>query len=340
MLDVLSSGKITIDLQLIAIIVGVVVTLAAFYFRKGLSKVELFVSSNEVTSEVDVKSLQRKLDELVTIVEGAKDDGIVGLSESVQKLRARVSELELPGLDVNYKERIEGDIQSIVDSLLENNLENNDEINNKITNVIDGMISEKVALNVAEKDKIALEKDKNLISLMLNSKDDFDSLLRREYDYSLRYKGVVLNLFIIINIGLLFIALLYTLSIALSTSVINNGFPRELALTISGLYIGFASFVIYVIKFSNARILTIIALREDMSKENVLSHYVDAFSNKPELNENDVAVMRVLTVNRAQREQKTNHPYEVILQGISGSNIQFKGGRLQVGKDNNKSDRD
>ncbi|MDH5919021.1 hypothetical protein [Vibrio splendidus] len=138
-------------------------------------------------------------------------------------------------------------------------------------------------------------------------------------------KSVMINLFIIVNFALI---LLYLLK---GADINQYG-----AISISGLYISLAGFIIYIFRSSNSRTSVLLAIKEDLKKQNTALEYIESVRVKGDISENDIDFIRMIMANHAEREKTVNHPYEMILKGVSGTNIQFKGGKMSLGETGNK----
>lgn len=325
-------------LSVISALSGVVIFFTTIFLMRKLKKSDVFFINSDSSSNLHAKETFKEIEDLEALIRTKVDVSVIELSEEIERIRDKMSIMESLYIDDGIKIKMEGEINSILDAYIENKLINDEKINDRLDSLYDEKIREKLDDQLLHNEKLAALEDERLSRIKFDSKLKYDDLLQIEYENSLRTKGVVLNLFIIINIGMLLMALMLTASTIITSFSFKMTFPKELMLTLSGLYVGFSAFIIYVIRFSNARILTVISLREDVAKESITTSYLAALTKKSDVNENDVAIMRTLMINRAQREQKVSHPYEIILQGVSGSNIQFKGGRLQVSKESNRKE--
>ncbi|MGR5150137.1 hypothetical protein ACQKP8_26775 [Photobacterium alginatilyticum] len=133
-------------------------------------------------------------------------------------------------------------------------------------------------------------------------------------------KSVMINLFIVVNFALIILYLLKGADI--------NQYG---ALSISGLYISLAGFIIYIFRSSNSRTSVLLAIKEDLKKQNTALEYIESVRLKGDVSENDIDFIRMIMANHAEREKTVNHPYEMVLKGVSGTNIQFKGGKMSLG---------
>jgi hypothetical protein len=131
----------------------------------------------------------------------------------------------------------------------------------------------------------------------------------------------MINLFVIVNFGLI------GLYVFKGAELSQYG-----ALSLSGLYVSLAGFIIYIFRASNARTSVLLAIKEDLKKQNTAMEYVESIGNSRTLSQNDIDLIRMLMTNHSEREKKVDHPYEMVFKGISGSNIQFKGGKMAIGE--------
>lgn len=138
-------------------------------------------------------------------------------------------------------------------------------------------------------------------------------------------KSVMINLFIMVNFALIMLYLLKGADI--------NQYG---ALSISGLYISLAGFIIYIFRSSNSRTSVLLAIKEDLKKQNTALEYIESVRLKGEVSENDIDFIRMIMANHAEREKTVSHPYEMVLKGVSGTNIQFKGGKMSLGDTESK----
>ena len=88
-------------------------------------------------------------------------------------------------------------------------------------------------------------------------------------------------------------------------------------------YITLSSFLIFIIRTSHHRSAMLISIQEDLKKQSELNDFLMHFKKGKDLTEHDIEFLRLLMVSRAERETKSNHPFEVILKNVSGSNIQL-----------------
>jgi hypothetical protein len=132
-----------------------------------------------------------------------------------------------------------------------------------------------------------------------------------------RLKAVMINLFVVFNIGVLLVYLFAA----------SNLTDRAVT-AIIGLYISLAAFIVYIYRTSNFRSSVLLALREDAKKYFDAEDYIRRLKPGASPTDRDVEVLKLLLLNRAEREKMADHPYELVLKGVTNSNIQFKGGKI------------
>lgn len=132
-----------------------------------------------------------------------------------------------------------------------------------------------------------------------------------------RLKAVMINLFVMVNIGIL---LIYLFAGTALTSQAVSG--------IVGLYISLAAFIVYIYRTSNFRSAVLLALREDAKKYYDADDYIKRLKPGASPSDRDIEVLKLLLLNRTEREKMAHHPYELILKGVNNSNIQLKGGKM------------
>lgn len=276
-----------------------------------ISRYNLIFKQSESKSASRIRELESQLQDLIVTVKG--NDEIVGVVDSLSSMRGKMSSLNSLELSDEAKENIEKEVNDIVMKTIKEKV-NSAEIK-KPENT----------------DKLT-EYHKSFRNVNFEPLSEYSYLLDDEYRNSIGFKAILINLFVVLNVVLLVTISLLAFFYPERFQGGSSPFPYQISLTISGVYISFSAFIIYVVRFSNARSLTILALREDFSRRDILDSAAMQLVKKEDLNESDVALMKALMLNRAHREQNSSHPYEILLQGISGSNIQFQGGKLNVGK--------
>lgn len=313
-----------------SIVIALTLVIAVIFVNKG----NFFFKDNEdIFNQRDINELKSKVNELTIAING--DNELVGVIGTIDKVKSELRKINTIKLSDEIKDKVENAVSEISRELLHEKIRNSDFIQSDVSAKFESMVRDEILKVTNNKDvmgRISADIDD---SINMHAKKDYNYLLEHEYNNSMKLKAILVNLFVFVNIAMLLLVITFTYVVIGGTQQNPSfSFPTQLALTMSGLYISFAAFVIYVIKFANSRTLTILALREDWSKQNLLANLINTVKLKDNLNENDVALIKSVMTNRTQREQKIKHPYEIFLQGISGSNIQFKGGKLQVGRGN------
>ena len=154
-----------------------------------------------------------------------------------------------------------------------------------------------------------------------NQRLDRSNILERTIDEHMRSAGrlktVMINLFVMFNIGVL---LVYLFAAAHLTD--------RAVTAIIGLYVSLAAFIVYIYRSSNFRTSVLLALREDAKKYFDADEYIQRLKVGSSPTERDVEMVKLLLLNHAEREKQADHPYEVVLKGVTNSNIQLKGGKI------------
>ncbi|HGB4553099.1 TPA: hypothetical protein ACIVI2_003031, partial [Salmonella enterica subsp. enterica serovar Potsdam] len=193
----------------------------------------------------------------------------------------------------------------------------NHEVNNQISSYLDDknknincIVSERIEREVSAIADKYLENSETFAKIndqyRLNQKRrNNENLMRHldsEYYSSQRTKQLMSNLFIMINFiyftGLLFFFM--KTMILTSTEITDSQIPTKLAISISLAYLGFGAFIIYMIKFCNARTLTILSLKEDISKKDDVIDIVKDMISK-DISENHVAILKLINSNYSMR---------------------------------------
>jgi hypothetical protein len=152
------------------------------------------------------------------------------------------------------------------------------------------------------------------------ARSDLEGAMDQELGSARTIKKIMLNFFITFNF-LLIISLAY----------LNNFTQKDLSASayqgITALYVSLAVFIVYVYRTTNSRILIILASKEDAKRLFDAERYLN---NRPKsvTSERDVEVLKMLLTNRMERERGAEHPYELVLKGITNSNVLVKGGKV------------
>lgn len=249
----------------------------------------------------------------------------------------KLAESEKLQVDI-IKEKINAALKTELEEILEENQSN---INfrqvaaAKIANETHILVSD-ILDNTEAVTKI---NEKYQIRAKEKNKENLLNHIDTEYSSARKTKQLMSNLFIVINF-FYFIAMIYLFfsSLPAKEALITDAqIPTKLVLAISSAYLGFGAFIIYMIKFCNSRTLTLLSLREEMTKKDEIIAITNNLFSK-EVNENHVAIMKIITANYSLREQATKHPYELLFNGIKDSNIVFKAGKFELTKDKAKGE--
>ncbi|MBN3143739.1 hypothetical protein [Pectobacterium brasiliense] len=229
----------------------------------------------------------------------------------------------------SYKESVSNLInerqKELTDYALKNLL-SEDKIEETITESLHSTVEKTTNRLIRESDKFKTLEKTTTEKLNLIKISSFLEHLEKEYDATRSTKALMSNMFILVNV-FYFLGLIGFL---ISGVAIIIAPPIYFALSFS--YIGLGAFVVYMIKFCNARSLTLLSLREDFLKREQISSMATKMVDLG-TNEHHVALLQLMNSSIATKEQKINHPYEMLLYGIKDSNIMFKGGKFEIKKE-------
>lgn len=204
--------------------------------------------------------------------------------------------------------------------LVAKKLEETKAIDTSIDSAIRKTIEESVSAFLIKQDPTKLIQDRREQLRMIERENRGKILEKTIQDQMLsagRLKTVMINLFVMFNIGILL------------TYLFAGGTLTDRAVTgIIGLYVSLAAFIVYIYRTSNFRSSVLLALHEDAKKYFDAEDYIRRLKPGASPNDRDVEVLKLLLLNRAEREKMADHPYELILKGVSNSNIQLKGGKM------------
>lgn len=148
-----------------------------------------------------------------------------------------------------------------------------------------------------------------------------DAVIESQNRSASTLRKVMINLFVIFNLGVI------------STYIFAGDILDGKALYgIIGVYLSLALFIVYIYRTSNARSLVLLAIREDAKKRHDVFAYLQKIAAGRALGEYDIELLRLIGVNRSERERTPKHPYEIILKGIENSSISLQGGRISAQK--------
>ncbi len=147
----------------------------------------------------------------------------------------------------------------------------------------------------------------------------------QEYGSAFSLRNKMINLF---SFSVFAMILSFFLLIFLKGDV----FSIEKYIVVISLFLSLGFFVIYIIKSSNSRTSTLMSIYENQRNYQNMMHFISRLQVENGVTDNDLEVIRMMLVNYSGREKKVSHPYEIILKGLTNSNIQFSGGKMSVEK--------
>lgn len=229
-------------------------------------------------------------------------------------------------------ELIDSEINKYLDDklkyLIEEKISSSNDIESSVLNDIENKISievKKHLLSTEITDIISASEKADHINLRCRKNDELDETINYQLNNAGKMKTVMINLFIIFNLGLL---LVYIFA--------GSNLTQHAIYAITGLYVSLATFIIYIYRTSNVRTSVLLALREDGKKFYDAIQYLEKHKKGTTLTNTDVELIKLLLTNRSEREKMSEHPYEVILKGVANSNIQFKGGKMSLKEEKGK----
>lgn len=142
-----------------------------------------------------------------------------------------------------------------------------------------------------------------------------------EYASSKRIRVIFINLFVV-----------FTMSV-IAGFIWLDKLEVGVRVTIGCIYFGFSLFVLFIIKSCYSRSAVIISIMEDQSKKDNVFDFIVKYKKEEPLNEFDIAMIKMITTSRAEREKSAKHPYEIILKNIQGSSLSFDKSKIEIGKE-------
>lgn len=154
----------------------------------------------------------------------------------------------------------------------------------------------------------------------LSSGHLYDTLIAEQRN-SASMKSRLTNLFI-----------LFTLVMLGANFIYGNNVSDTNKILVGITYITLSSFLIFIIRTSHQRSAMLIAIQEDLKKQSELVEFFTNYKKDKDLTEHDIEFLKLLMVSRAEREIRANHPFEVVLKNVSGSNIQLGKSSIKIGQ--------
>jgi hypothetical protein len=255
---------------------------------------------------------------------------LIELEAEVERLRRSFSDKNLQAKREAIQSELESQLADTLPQLVEQKLVETNALNSSIDSSIRLAVEDAVFSFLQKVDTNQLISDRRA-QLRLIERTECNKVLEATIDEQMRsagrLKAVMINLFVLFNIGVLLIYLFAAANLS----------DRAIA-AIIGLYVSLAAFIVYIYRSSNFRSSVLLALREDAKKYFDADEYIRRLKPGASPTDRDVEVLKLLMLNRTEREKAANHPYEVILKGVTNSNIQMKGGKMSTSPPSSRRD--
>lgn len=157
---------------------------------------------------------------------------------------------------------------------------------------------------------------------------DNENLIRiqdEEYRSAFSLRNKMINLFSFSVFAMIF-------SFFILIFLKGDVFSIQKYLVVISLFLSLGFFVVYIIKSSNSRTSTLMSIYENQRNYQNIMNFISRLRLESGIADNDLEVIRMMLINYSGREKKVSHPYEIILKGLTNSNIQFSGGKMSVEK--------
>jgi hypothetical protein len=286
-------------ISLIAIIVSLII-LANSKARAKL-KSTLFLAKEEAgdqSLEARINALEEKISSPVTELNASLDE------DALSSLRGKMH-LELM---TRMPEFINEHLHSLA--------EGGDELVKALTRRVD-TVAQNYIENIPYSEKLKSAAYTEIWDARAKSVKAFSETVNIQLRSANNIRVFMMNLFMIFNVGILFL-------LAFS----SEKFTDRLSLSIAGIYVSLSAFIIYIYRASNARSASLLSLKEDEKKLQDVFHFLNNFKKGNTYTSNDVEIIRLLMINRFERERGSEHPYEVILKGVTNSTVLLRGGKV------------
>jgi hypothetical protein len=252
------------------------------------------------------------------------------LEEKIRSIQKLLSNKNLEAQRAAIEAELEGQLTRDIPKIVAAKLEKIKTLDNAFDSELKATIVDAVsAFLIANEPSTLLEDRREQLRIKERAErgNILEKTIQEQSQSAGRLKAVMINLFVIFNIGVLLIYLFA------ATSLTDRAVTA-----IIGLYVSLAAFIVYIYRTSNFRSSVLLALREDAKKYFDADDYIRRLKPGASPSDRDIEVLKLLLLNRAEREKMANHPYELILKGITNSNIQLKGGKMVSSKKTAKSD--
>lgn len=257
------------------------------------------------------------------------------IRENLFQLRLQIRELEKSKISLadiadtdavaaQVEKQLRSNIGQIVTEKLKDENTFVDSVDKLLIERLDQSIEKIVDVYVQNVDINAVLEAQNSKEKIVNDRNSYERLeefVETERGNVSRLKSVMINLFVIFNISLL-----------VGFFFLGDDIPPSVAYSVAASYFSLAAFIIYIVRTSHFRTGVLLSIRENVINQSKVYRYLESEKCGSPISENDVEVIKMLMTNRTEREHSAQHPYEVVLKQIEGSNIQFRGGRMQFGK--------
>ena len=259
------------------------------------------------------------------------DQSDSGIERLLSELQRKIADLErqrgeslTDAATAEIRESIDREITNRIPSAVEEQIskleEEGDELLSHLQNTANSKVSEYLSsLPLEEVASAALASHASV-----RAEQDlrvFSRNIERQLNNSHGVRTVMMNLFVAFNFLILGVFV-----------VAPNALSEKAYASLLGVYVSLSAFIIFIYRSSNARVASMISIQEDQKKfENILV-FLDRFKKGASFNNNDVEIIRLLAINRMERERGGEHPYEVVLKGVTNSTVLLRGGKVSSSK--------
>ncbi|MGM8898856.1 MULTISPECIES: hypothetical protein [unclassified Psychrobacter] len=158
-----------------------------------------------------------------------------------------------------------------------------------------------------------------------NDNENLLEIQKQEYKSAFSLRNKMINLF---SFSVFAMILSFFLLIFLKSDV----FSIQKYIVVISLFLSLGFFVIYIIKSSNSRTSTLMSIYENQRNYQNIINLISKLDIENGITDNDLEIIKMMSINYSGREKRVSHPYEIILKGLSNSNIQFNGGKMSLDK--------
>lgn len=288
----------------VTILITFIVTAKLIPFARPfriISKLFLYEESNSSTS----KSYSARIADLEVQLESMK-----------KMLYAKTADSRREAIELELQTQLSLHLPKLIDKKIRETKAIETSLNSEIKEIIEEAVSSYLIQHPPS--EILQNKREQL---RINDREKRGAILENTIQEQMgsagRLKTVMINLFVLFNTGVL---LIYFFAGASLTD--------KAVTAIIGLYVSLAAFIVYIYRTSNFRSSVLLALHEDGKKYYDAEDYLRRLKPGASPTDRDVEVLKLLLLNRSEREKMADHPYELILKGVTNSNIQLKGGKM------------